>query len=77
MSIVDLIGHPITRALWDGVKYTAPRVVNAWHSKHMPRSTTEYDVQQAASETAEPIFDESEVYYGKPLQGNRRLPRSS
>jgi hypothetical protein len=56
MSLLDILTHPVTRELWAGVQYTAPRVLKAWQEHSAPKPVTEADVAAAASQTAAPDF---------------------
>jgi hypothetical protein len=56
MSFMDLVMHPVTQALFDGVKYTAPKVIKAIQEQSAPRPVTDEDIKQSAAETAQPDF---------------------
>jgi hypothetical protein len=59
MNFLSLLEHPITQALWDGAKYTAPKVMAAVRENMLAKPVTEEDIQQAAASTAEPDFGET------------------
>lgn len=60
MNLLAIISHPVTQALFDGVKYTTPKVMAAIQQNMMAKPVTENDIQQAAATTAEPDFGESQ-----------------
>lgn len=60
MSIFDFFTHPVTRELWNGIQYTAPRVLKAWQEHAAPKPVTEQDVAAAASQTAPPDFGDTQ-----------------
>ncbi|MBB5411928.1 hypothetical protein HDG34_005894 [Paraburkholderia sp. HC6.4b] len=70
MSFMDLVMHPITQVLFDGVKYTAPKLLKVIQEQSAPQPVTESDIKQSAAETAQPDFGSEEPYHPYKDIGN-------
>lgn len=53
-TFMEFANHPVTKAVFDGVKYTAPKVAKAIQETMDAKKPKEEDVQKAAESFAEP-----------------------
>ena len=62
MNFMEFIAHPVTQALWDGVRYTAPKVMYAIQHQMAAKPVTQADINQAAAGIAQPDFSDDTPY---------------